>query len=265
MFAGRGRLALALSLALPGAALAQGFEYAPATGTYRVVQTTKAAQDVMGQKQEIESTSNQVISVTVSRASKDTVALSLVLDSISATNSMGMPTTMIERFKGMKVAAKISPVGAFYSAQGPTEEALPNATSMTDAMGKFFPKLRRTLVKGDSWADTTTGTVKQNGMDIERKTFSRYTVEGDTTVGSEKSLKVVRVDSTTMTGSGNGPSGPMTMEGTTKGKGAIVVSPKGIFLGAAATEEAVLKIVLASNGMEIGVTQNATTKVEKIK
>jgi hypothetical protein len=265
MFAGRGRLALALSLALPGAALAQGFEYAPGTGTYRVVQNMKIAQNIMGQKQEFETSSNQVISVTVARASKDTVALNLVLDSISATNSMGLPTNMIERLMGMKVAAKISPTGSFYSAKGPSEEAMPNSATITDAMARLLPKLRRALAKGDSWTDTTSGSLKQEGMEIERRTVSKYTVEGDTTVGAEKSLKVVRVDSTSLTGSGNGPSGPMTMEGTTKGTGALVVSPKGVFLGGAGTEEAVLKIVLASNGMEIGMTQNATTKVEKIK
>jgi hypothetical protein len=265
MFAGSVRLALGLIAALPVVAAAQGFEYAPGTAKYRVIQTTKARQDIMGEKQEIESQSSQVMTVTLNRAAKDTVAMQVVLDSISSTNSVGMPTQMTDRFVGMKVAAKISPSGAFYSAQGPGEVAMPNSTSMADAMGNFLPKLRGTLAKGANWTDTTSGTVKQGGMDIERKTVSKYSVQGDTTVGTEKSWIVVRVDSTTLTGSGNSPSGPMTMEGTTNGVGSIFVTPKGLLLGVNATEEAVLKIVLASNGMEIGVTQSATTKVEKIR
>lgn len=259
------RLALALSIALPTIAAAQGFEYAPGTAKYRVVQTTKAAQDIMGQKQEIESSSKQIMTVTLARASKDTVAVSVVLDSITSTNSMGMPTQLIDRFIGMKVAAKVSPTGTFYSVQGPTEDALPNSTTMTEALGNFLPKLRGRLDKGATWTDTTTGKMKQGGIDIDRKTVSKYTVEGDTTIGTEKSWKVVRIDSTTMSGSGSSQNGPMTMEGTTKGKGSIFVSSKGVFLGAEGTEEAVLKIVLAANGMEIGVTQNAATKVEKLK
>jgi len=265
MFVRPTRLALALSIALPTIAAAQGFEYAPGSARYRVVQTTKAAQEIMGQKQEIESSSNQVMTVTLARSAKDTVAMSVVLDSMTSSNSMGMPTQLIDRFIGMKVAAKVSPTGRFYTVEGPGEQALPNSTSMTDALGNFLPKMRARLDKGITWTDTTTGKVKQGGIDIDRKTISKYTVEGDTTIGAEKSWKVVRIDSTSMSGSGASQNGLMTMEGTTTGKGSIFVSPKGVFLGAEGTEAAVLKIILAANGMEIGVTQNAVTKVEKIK
>ena len=58
MFARPGRLALALSLALPAAALAQGFEYAAGTAQYRITSKQKAAQEMMGQKQEVESSIN---------------------------------------------------------------------------------------------------------------------------------------------------------------------------------------------------------------
>ena len=70
MFVRPTRLALALSIALPTIAAAQGFEYAPGSARYRVVQTTKAAQEIMGQKQEIESSSNQVMTVTLARSAK---------------------------------------------------------------------------------------------------------------------------------------------------------------------------------------------------
>jgi hypothetical protein len=265
MYAGSRRIAFVLTVALGSLAQAQAFEYAPGTATYRVTQNTKAAQDIMGQKQEIESTSNQVVSVRLTRASRDTVAMDIVLDSISSTNSMGMPTQMTDRLMGMKVSARLSPVGAFYSAKGPDDTSLPNASTLAQAMGNFLPKLRGNLAKGSTWLDTTTAKITQGGMEIERKTVSRYTVEGDTLVGAERAVRLARRDSTTMTGSGNGPNGPMTMEGTTTGTGAILVSPKGLFLGATGTENANLKIVIAANGMEIGVTQNATTKVEKIR
>lgn len=265
MFAGSRRVAVVLTISLGGIAQAQTFEYAPGTATYRVTQTTRAAQEVMGQKQEIESSSNQVVTVKLARAAKDTVAMDIVLDSISSTNSMGMPTQMTDRLAGLRVNARLSPVGQFYSAKGLDEATLPNAATMTQAMGNFLPRLRGNLARGTRWTDTTSVKITQGGMDIERKTVSRYAVEGDTLVGSERALKLVRTDSTTMTGSGNGPNGPMTMEGTTTGSGSIVVTAKGLFVGATGSENAALKIVLAANGMEVGVTQNATTKVEKIR
>jgi len=55
------------------------------------------------------------------------------------------------------------------------------------------------------------------------------------------------------------------MEGTSAGKGTIVVTQKGVFLGGESTEDVNLKIVLAANGMEIGITQVATTKLAKVK
>ena len=68
MLAGSRRFVAALALAVPALAGAQSFEYAPGTSQYRVVQSTKAAQEVMGQKNEIESQSTQVVSIKLTRA-----------------------------------------------------------------------------------------------------------------------------------------------------------------------------------------------------
>jgi hypothetical protein len=57
----------------------------------------------------------------------------------------------------------------------------------------------------------------------------------------------------------------MTMEGTANGKGTLFVSQKGVFVGSEQEDQANIKIVLAANGMEIGVTTTANTKVEKLK
>jgi hypothetical protein len=57
----------------------------------------------------------------------------------------------------------------------------------------------------------------------------------------------------------------MTMEGTSTGKATLVVSQKGQFVGSQQEDQANIKIVLAANNMEIGVTTTANTKVEKVK
>lgn len=259
-------LALSLCLAVPCAAGAQGFEYAPGTAKYRVVQKTKSAESMMGQKNEYETTSSQVMTVTVARAAKDTLAMTVVLDSMSSTNSTGIPMPNLERFVGMKVLAKVSPsASTVYSVAGPTEDQLPNSSALTTAMGGFLPKMGGKLAKGATWADTTSGKIRQGGIDIDRKTFSRYTVLGDTAVGGERSWKIARSDSTALSGSGTGQGGPMTMEGTSTGKGTLLVNAKGAFVGAEGDEESNIRIVLSANGMEIGVAQTANTKVEKVK
>ena len=70
-------VALALTapvVALPTQAVAQSFEYAAGTGQYRITLKTKIAQEAMGQKQEFESSSNQLVTITLARQSKDTIA-----------------------------------------------------------------------------------------------------------------------------------------------------------------------------------------------
>lgn len=258
-----GRVALALAIAFPATATAQAFEYAPGSAQFRISQVTKVSQEAMGQKQDFETSSNQLLSVTVARPSKDTLALSVVVDSISSMSPMG-PQPGIERLIGVKADAKLSPAGTLYTTTT-KDSTIEGAINVADGTGRFLPRIRGRLVKGAAWADTSIGKVKQSGIDIDRRTYSRYVVEGDTTVAGEKSWKVVRQDSTSMSGSGMMQGQAITMEGTSIGKGALFLTPKGTFVGGQGGEEAKIRLVLSANGMEINITQNATTKVEKVK
>jgi hypothetical protein len=275
MFAPPARLALALCLVLSAAGMAQGspaqrpvpgdrFEYAAGTSQYRITSKTKAAQEMMGQKQEFESSNNQLLTVTVARASRDTLSVLLVLDSITAMGPMGPPPG-IDKLRGAKVVAKLAPFGGVYSAVGPTDDSIPNGTQVTDEMSRFLPKIRGKLAAGTSWTDTTAGKAKQGGIDVDRKVIATFTVIGDTTVSAEKSWKIARATNTTLSGSGTSQGQPMTMEGTSNGKGTLVVSQKGVFVGGENEENAIIKIVLTANGMEVGVTTTANTKIEKVK
>lgn len=263
MSAGSRRLAAALTFTIAGAVQAQTFEYAPGSATYRVTQTSKTVQEMMGQKQEMEGNGQQVVSVKLTRSARDTITMNVVLDSISAT-TMGVSPNL-SHLMGLTVAAKVSPVGGFYSVQASDDKGGAEAEPIRHAMGNILPKLRPTMPKGASWTDTTTGKMNQGGVEIERKIVSTYTVAGDTTIGNQTSLKIHRTDSTTMSGSGNTPNGAVTMEGISKGSGQLFVTPKGVFLGGEGTEEAQLRFVLAANGMELNFQQNATTKIEKVR
>jgi hypothetical protein len=265
MFARPSRLALALALALPTAVSAQGFEYAPTTAQYRLTSTTKGAQEAMGQKQEFESSNSQLLSITVARPSKDTVAMTAVIDSITAVGPMGMVPPGLDKLLGVKVSAKLSPFGAVYSSEGPKDTTIANVAQITDEMGRFLPRIRGKLTAGSSWTDTTTGKVKQNGIDIDRQVVAKYTVAGDTTIGGEKAWKITRETTTSLSGSGAPQGQPMTMEGVSNGKGTLFMSQKGVFVGSTSEDQANIKITLAANGMEIGVTTTANTKVEKVK
>jgi hypothetical protein len=265
MFGRSTRRALALAIALPVVAGAQSFEYAPGTGQYRLTSSTKGAQEAMGQKQEFESSNSQLLSVTVARPSKDTMAVTVVLDSITAVGPMGMVPPGLDKLVGIKVVTKLSPFGAVYSAQGPTDTTIANVQQITDEISRFLPRVRGRLAPQSSWTDTTSGKVKQNGLDIDRQVIAKYTVLGDTSVAGGKAWKIARETNTSLSGSGAPQGQPMTMEGTATGKGTLLLSQKGVFVGSSSEDQANIKITLAANGMEIGVTTTANTKVEKIK
>ena len=83
--------------------------------------------------------------------------------------------------------------------------------------------------------------------------------------GTDKAWKLNRESTTAVSGSGAAQGQPMTMEGTSTSKGFLVITQKGVFLGGEGTEDANIKIVLAANGMEVGITQATTTKIAKVK
>ena len=256
---------IALAVALPVVAMAQTFEYAPGTSQYKVTQVSKVTQEMMGQKQGGENTVNQTISVTLNRAAKDTVAGVLVLDSISMNSTLG-PAPVLSQLVGIKVQTRMSPNGAkVYSVEGPKEEDVPMASQVTTGLGAFLPKIRGKLAKGSTWTDTTTGTLKQFGIDLNRKVVSNFAVVGDTAVGSETAWKIARVDTITVSGNGVGQMGAMSMEGNSSTRGQFVVSPKGAFLGGEGSEEGTVRVVIAANGAEINVTTSSSTKVQRVK
>lgn len=260
-----GRLALLLVLAVPATAVAQNFSYATGTSQYRITTSMKGAQEAMGQRQEVESSSNQLLTLAVSRAGRDTLEVTATIDSIAVVGPMGMTPPGMDKIPGTKIRSRISPTGQVYSATGPSPDSLPNATQLIEEVSNIFPKLRQSLASGAAWTDTVTRKGNQGGIDLERKIIVNYQVTGDTTVAGQKGMKVSRKTSTAISGSGAQGGQPMTVEGTSTGAGVVVVTPSGQLLGFVTDEQVNLKVLLAANGMEVGVTQNATTKLEKVK
>jgi hypothetical protein len=264
MFARTGRLALFLLAGAPAAAMAQ-FSYAPGTSQYRITSSMKGAQEVMGQRQEMESSSNQLITVAVARANRDTLQVTTTMDSIVVVGPMGMTPPGVDKMRGAKVVARVSPTGQVYSVTMPVPDSIQDAANLTYEMSNVLPKMRGNAAAGATWTDTTSRKVTNGGIELDRSTIATYTVAGDTTVSGQKAWKVARTSKTTLSGSGAQGGQPMTVEGTSQGNGAMFVTANGNFLGYTNQEMVNLKVVLAANGMEVGITQDATTKVEKVK
>lgn len=258
------RLALALLAALPATAIAQGFEYAPSTSQYRITSASKGAQEVMGQRNEFEQSSKQLVSIGIVRPVKDTLSVTVVLDSINIVGPMGMTPPGLDKLPGTKVVSKVSPAGVVYSAQGP-DSTVPNAKQLTDEMSRVLPRIRVALAPGATWSDTMDINGKMGELDTKRHVIATYTVVGDSTVAADKAWKISRETHTTISGSGNANGQPMTLEGTSAGKGTLLISQKNVFGGMQNEEQSNIKILLTATGMEVAITSTATTNVEKVK
>ena len=252
-------------LCLPAASFAQGFEYAAGTSQYRITSKTHGSQEAMGQKNEFDTSNNQLLTVTVARQARDTLGVTITIDSLTAVGPMGMAPPGIDKLVGVTIAAKMAPHGAVYSSIGPKDDSIPQGSQVTDEMSRFLPRIRAKLAPGVTWSDTTTGKLSQGGIDVDRRTIARFTVVGDTSVAGQKAWKLARETSTNLSGSGTAQGQPMTMEGLSTGKATLVMSQGGVFLGGINEDQANIKIVLAANGMEIGVNTTANTTVEKVK
>lgn len=259
----RSTATLAALLLVSGAAAvqAQGFEYAAGASRYKITSQQKMTQEAMGQKQDIEMNGEQVISMAVAKKGKDTLSVSVTLDSISLTNSM-MGAMDVSKAKGTKVTSLISPRGVVYSTTVPDSGA---GADVADDIARILPRVGTSLAVGATWVDTLSGKVKRNGIDMDRTVIATSKVLGDTTVDGQKAWKIERVSATKMSGNGSAQGQPISMEGTSNGTSFLYVTPSGQFLGGDMKDEANMKITLVANGMEIGMVMQNNQKVSRIK
>jgi hypothetical protein len=241
------------------------FEYAASTGQYRLTASSKISQSMMGQSQDMETSSMRLVSITVARTAADTLSLSMVLDSVSVVGPMGMSPPGMDKLAGAKFAAKVSPSGAVYSASGPSEAESPQAATMTDEMGRMLPRIKSTLAQGATWTDTVADKPKQNGISQDRQIISHFTVVGDSTVGGETAWKITRESTTSATGTGAPQGQNVVFESTGTGKGVILISKRGVLLGGESEEISNVKVTVTGDSTEIGIKSTTTTKVLKVK
>ncbi|HVB32302.1 MAG TPA: hypothetical protein VNE60_12300 [Gemmatimonadaceae bacterium] len=257
-------LALAGALVLPlRASSAQQFHYAAGTAQYRMIVSAKVSQTAMGQTNEMDVSSGQKFTMALNNQAADTLAMTLTIDSIGSSTMMG-PVPGLDKLVGQKVQAWVSPSGQYYSSKAPTGAGLEALSNVAEELTHVLPPIRVALAPGATWTDTVSDTGTQNGVDVEKTVVSVYTVAGDTSVAGGKAWKVTRNSTAVTSGKGTMQGQAMTLEGSSKGTGLLLITPAGAFLGSTGTEDAKAKITLTDAGVEVNVGTNATSKVERV-
>lgn len=253
--------ALAIAPALAGA---QKFEYAAGTTQYRIVTSGTGFAEQMGQRQDVNFDTQQRLTLTLAKHAKDSLDLTMTLDSLTGRAPNGMPIDP-GNAAGLKVTGVISPAGHVYSRQIPNDPSREMLRQAAEEMARFLPAVPGTIKPGLTWTDTNATPVKQMGMEISRTVITTYKVIGDTTVDGEKSWRIDRAATTTLSGSGSAMGQPLTLEGSAVGSGMIFVSPKGLYLGGELKDEVKSKVTLVAQGMDVNSSQTQITRISRVK
>jgi hypothetical protein len=259
------RLVAALLVIAPIAAAplaAQGVEYATGTTKYRLTGTTKGTQTLPTGSSSFEVGVMQQITVNLAKTAKDTVTAIMTLDTIALKADGQMPE--LGKLKGASFTSLISPTGKLYSTKAPPGLD-PSLAQVVDGIAKILPAYRANIALGASWADTVSGKVNQQGLEVDRTMISNFSVKGDTTIDGQKAWKIDRVTSIKAGGKGNMQGMPVALESDGTSTGAFFLTPKGLYLGAVSNDLLNVKITLVGQNMEVNIKQQGTTNVEAIK
>ena len=264
MFA-RPRLTATLGVALalaPQLVAAQRLEYAAGTTHYAITTNGTGYAEQMGQRQDVNFDTEQRVTLTIARHAKDTLDLTMTLDSLAGRMPNGMPIDG-SAARGLKVVGALSPVGRIYSKRIASDSAPEALRQSAEEMIRFLPVLPADLKIGTTWADTNASPVKQMGLDIDRKIVTTYKVLGDTTYDGEKSWRIDRAATVTLSGSGTTMGQQVSLVGGSTGTGTYYVSAAGTLLGAELKDEVQSKVTLVAAGMDVTSNQTQTTKIAR--
>ena len=259
------RLSAALFFAAPLVAAslgAQGVVYASGTTKFHVSIATTGSQTTPAGTSSFETGVEEKITVNLMTHAKDTVMATMTLDSI-AIKSPG-PSPDLTKLTGAKFVSLVSPTGKFYSAKAP-DGIDPQMAQVTELVTRFLPAFRANLAPGLTWSDTLTGKINQMGLEVERTSVSNYKVDGDTTIGGEKAFRIHRTTSAKGAGVGNMQGTPVTMEMSGTSAGSFFITPKGTYLGGSSNDDALIKLTIVQQNMEVTIKQNGVTRTEPIK
>jgi hypothetical protein len=265
MIARLNRLSVALLVVAPLVAApvrAQGVAYAAGTTKYRLSTSTKGSQTSPMGNQDFQIDARQQLTVNIAQQTRDTMVATVTLDSLSVKSAQGGPD--LSRLLGSKFVSYMSPTGKVYSTKA-TEGTDPMLAQVTESVARFLPSYRRDLKPGMTWADTITGKVSQQGLEVDRTIISNYKVVGDTAVAGETAFKVERASSVKAAGSGSTQGTPISLESATTSNAVFFLTPKGQYLGGRQNDDIAVKITILAQGAEITIKQLAESKIEAIK
>ncbi|MBI2795552.1 MAG: hypothetical protein HYX65_02475 [Gemmatimonadetes bacterium] len=250
---------------LPPLAGAQGLAYTPQSARYVVTSRIHTVQEVMGQKQEVDASYEQRLSLQATARSHGQLDVSLSLDTLAITQSMGMSPD-VSKMIGTKFAGVIGTNGRIVSGSVTVPTGGDTLAPQANGLRTFLPILLEGAKVGGTWNDTVRADVVQpNGSKLKQLIVFTYTFAGDTAVNGTRALKVRYEANTALNGTGNMQGSDYSIEGKSKGVGIALLSSSGQYLGREGSEESNLTVTVEAQGLVIPITQTSAVRIALLK
>lgn len=256
---------LLATVACSATAVAQGLGYAPHNAKYSITSKIHTVQEVMGQRTEVDASSEQQVTVAAIAKAAGLFDYSATIDSLAVTNSAGPPTD-VSKIVGTKFVGVMGANGriseGIYTVPAGGDEKVPQAFGLKNLLPVIIPNAKL----GATWSDTVSGDIVQaNGAKIKQTAIISYTMAGDSLVDGRKAFKLTYTAAASMTGTGSIQGNDFTIEGKTTGKGVALIASSGQYLGREGTEDANLTVNVEAAGIVVPITQTAQVKVALMK
>lgn len=222
--------------AAPGGA---PFAYAPGVQRYHVTTVLHREQMQGGGRApfEYDVTTHEWVAVDLERKSRDTLSMTVTVDSIAISSTIDLPKPDVAKLRGAKIQGLVSTSGRAVAFDPPAGTTDPQIAQLYAGFKNFLlPVTTQPLAKGITWGDTVIVQGKRGGLDIVSQAVSTYKIAGDTTVQGQHAWRVERTTYVNQKGTGKEAGEPLEMTGSGTITGVHLISDEGRFLGAQSTQ-----------------------------
>lgn len=240
--------------------------YAPVTARYRVETQQHTEQDMMGNVQAFDATTNQLLTVSLAPRG-DSLGMTVVIDSISLTTDApggAEAAASVQReVQGKRFTGTMTTSGTVVSLTA--DSVTDAATRMVSSIRSFLPVLPAgPLTAGREWVDTVSTTNAMGPMSMTTRNVRTHRIVGWEPRDGARALRLTTRSAYTMSGSGETQGQALELAGQGRGVHERFMSATGVFLGGTTADTTEINVNVVSAGMTIPIRQTERATVTKL-
>jgi len=242
------------------APVAATLAYVPGSARYRLEQTTRVVQEVMGQVNTTDLSSRQVLSAVITQGPGN-LTLALTIDSIEMTDPTGAAAGVLAA-RGQTFRLVFAPSGLVVSTTAP-DSTNPVFRQISSGLSDLLPHLPSSPASaGQTWIDTVTRSAGDAA--ISTRLVRQHRVVGWEDRDGARALHLTTTSAYTVTGTTEAQGQSIELNGNGVSTRDAFVSAAGLFLGSVESDSALVNANVTSIGLVVPVRQARRTTITRI-